>query len=123
MEEAIAGFIAYVYGIYLQWSPPVNEMAMYLYNSLFFPILFFSSMFYLMAFTGIFSNPKPFPSMKVLKWPKVTIQIPTKNEIVALRCAKRCLNFNYPKDMFDVIIGDDSNNPAISKAIDDFAKK
>lgn len=53
----------------------------------------------------------------------VTIQIPTYNELAALNCAKKCLAMDYPKDKFEIIIGDDSNNPEISKQIDEFAKK
>jgi len=53
--------------------------------------------------------------------PFVTVQIPTFNEIVAIRCAKSCLNFDYPKDKYEIIIGDDSNNPEVSKKLKEFA--
>ncbi|MFC1768190.1 glycosyltransferase family 2 protein [Nanoarchaeota archaeon] len=55
------------------------------------------------------------------KAPYVSIQIPTLNELAALNCAKRCLEFDYPKDKFEILIGDDSNNPEISKKIIEFA--
>ncbi|MBW2966251.1 glycosyltransferase family 2 protein [Candidatus Woesearchaeota archaeon] len=55
------------------------------------------------------------------KAPFVTIQIPTKNELIALRCAKKCLDFDYPKDKYEVLIGDDSNKPEISQKIAEFA--
>jgi len=55
--------------------------------------------------------------------PFVTVQIPTFNELVAIRCAKSCLNFDYPKDKYEVIIGDDSNNPEISNKLQEFAKE
>ncbi|MFH8080560.1 MAG: glycosyltransferase family 2 protein [Candidatus Aenigmatarchaeota archaeon] len=51
----------------------------------------------------------------------MTIQIPTYNELIALRCAKKCLEFDYPKDRYEIIIGDDSDKPEISKKIDEFA--
>lgn len=53
--------------------------------------------------------------------PYVTVQIPTLNETVALRCAERCLEFDYPKDKYEVIIGDDSSNADILQQIDEFA--
>ncbi|MBI2142028.1 glycosyltransferase [Candidatus Woesearchaeota archaeon] len=53
--------------------------------------------------------------------PYVTVQIPTFNELVALRCAESCLNFDYPKEKYEVLIGDDSNKPEISMEIDNFA--
>ncbi len=53
--------------------------------------------------------------------PAVTVQIPTCNELAALNCAKRCLNFDYPADKLQIIIGDDSSDAGISRQIDDFA--
>ncbi len=54
--------------------------------------------------------------------PFVTIQIPTRNEIVALRCAKHCLEFDYPKEKYEILIGDDSNKREVSLELDSFAK-
>ena len=55
--------------------------------------------------------------------PKITVQIPTYNELVALRCAEHCLNFDYPKDKYEIFIGDDSNNPEVSAKIAEFADR
>ncbi|MBI4918543.1 glycosyltransferase [archaeon] len=54
--------------------------------------------------------------------PKVTVQIPTYNELVALRCAKACLNFDYPKDKYEILIGDDSSDETISDKILNFVQ-
>ena len=54
-------------------------------------------------------------------YPTVTVQIPTYNELAALNCAARCLDFDYPAEKIQVMIGDDSNEPAISAKIDAFA--
>ncbi|MBI2134254.1 glycosyltransferase [Candidatus Woesearchaeota archaeon] len=56
------------------------------------------------------------------KLPFVTVQIPTYNELAALRCAKRCLEFDYPVDKYEILIGDDSNTNEISSKIDKFAE-
>ena len=53
--------------------------------------------------------------------PFVTIQIPTYNELAAIRCAKACLNFDYPKDKFEILIGDDSNKVEVSEKLEEFA--
>lgn len=55
--------------------------------------------------------------------PMVTVQIPTFNELAAIRCAKACLGFNYPKDRFHILIGDDSDDPSVSKELASFAKR
>ena len=54
--------------------------------------------------------------------PSVTVQIPTFNELAAIRCARSCLKFDYPKDKYEIIIGDDSNDPKVSGKIVEFAK-
>jgi len=53
--------------------------------------------------------------------PFVTIQIPTRNEIIALRCAEMCLDFDYPKNKYNILIGDDSNDKTVSKKLEEFA--
>jgi len=54
-------------------------------------------------------------------YPTVTVQIPTYNELAALNCAARCLDFDYPAEKIQIMIGDDSNQPGISAKIDAFA--
>ncbi|MFC1467257.1 glycosyltransferase [Verrucomicrobiota bacterium] len=55
--------------------------------------------------------------------PHVTIQLPSRNEAAVLNCAQCCLDFDYPKDRYEIIIGDDSNQPEVSAKIDEFAAK
>jgi len=55
--------------------------------------------------------------------PFVTVQIPTFNELAAIRCAKNCLGFDYPKNKYEIIIGDDSNKTEISEKLQEFAKE
>ena len=54
--------------------------------------------------------------------PFVTVQIPTFNELAAIRCAKQCLEFDYPQDKYEVMIGDDSNDAEVSKKLREFAE-
>lgn len=54
-------------------------------------------------------------------YPSVTVQIPTYNELAALNCAARCLDFDYPADKLQIMIGDDSNQPEVSAKIDEFS--
>ncbi len=123
MMESIAAFLEWGYQSYLWWSPPVHEAATHLYNTLFFPMLFFSSLFYIVAFSGIFGPSASGRISRIRKWPRVTVQIPTLNEVVALRCARKCLEFDYPRDRYEVLIGDDSDDPEVSGRIDEFARK
>lgn len=100
-----------------------HEVAIMLFNLVLIPVAIFSAIFYIIAIIGIKKHKgKNYSDLKVKQWPKVTIQIPTKNEKVAIRCAERCLSFDYP-GKFEVIIGDDSTDKSVSKEIDEFAKK
>ena len=54
-------------------------------------------------------------------YPTVTVQIPTYNELAALNCAACCLDFDYPAEKIQIMIGDDSNQSDISAKIDGFA--
>ena len=55
--------------------------------------------------------------------PSVTVHIPTYNELAALNCAQLCLDFDYPGDKLQIMIGDDSSDAAISMRIDEFARR
>jgi cellulose synthase/poly-beta-1,6-N-acetylglucosamine synthase-like glycosyltransferase len=102
----------------------VHQTSYYVYNFFLPPVIFFSIFFYIIAISGIFSKPrKKKYNGNNIEWPSVTIQIPTFNEPVALRCIESCLNLDYPKDKLQIIVGDDSTNPEVSKLINGFAKK
>ena len=90
------------------------------FDSIFYFFLYmaivFTAIFLILSLVVIFSRKKneekPFIAEKA---PFVTVQIPTRNELIALRCAEKCLDFDYPKDKYEILIGDDSDNPAISQ--------
>jgi cellulose synthase/poly-beta-1,6-N-acetylglucosamine synthase-like glycosyltransferase len=113
---------------YTSYSRPVLDVIHSILKSTFNVLLIAAvsvSVFYLliMLFT-LTTRKKPIlKSAGENKLPFVTIQIPTYNEIVALNCARRCLEFDYPKDRYEIIIGDDSNRKEISGRIDSFASK
>jgi cellulose synthase/poly-beta-1,6-N-acetylglucosamine synthase-like glycosyltransferase len=54
--------------------------------------------------------------------PTVTVQITSRNELVALDCARCCMVFDYPEDKLQILLGDDSNNPNVMQEIDHFAE-
>src|SRR3989304_706259 len=95
-----------------------------LYNAFLLPIIFFSVLYYLLAITSIFVKPSnyKFPNVKDSQLPKVTIQIPVFNDPVAVRCIKKCLAFNYPKDKYHILVADDSNDGITNKILQEFVK-
>jgi cellulose synthase/poly-beta-1,6-N-acetylglucosamine synthase-like glycosyltransferase len=101
----------------------VHDFSTSAFHSLVLPVALCSIFFYVLGISGFFYGKKRFMSKKLDALPKVTIHIPTFNELVALRCAEHCLKFDYPKNKYEIIIGDDSSDPEVSQAIDNFAKK
>lgn len=103
--------------------PIIHSTSLWLYNIFLIPTLFFSVLFYLITISNFFLKPDKKSVLKNINWPKVTIQIPTRNEPVAIRCAKKCLELDYPKEKVEIIIGDDSNDGATTDIIKKFIKK
>jgi len=87
------------------------------------PVLFISILYYVLSFLIIFKGKERKNAKTIKKYPFVSIQIPTYNDIVAIRCAKNCLKMDYPKDKYEIIIGDDCTDKKISKLIENFAMK
>ena len=93
------------------------------FNLLLFLAFALSAIFYFMSLY-ILNNKKEEADAETNEpLPFVTVQIPTFNELAAIRCAESCLNFSYPKDKYEILIGDDSNKPEISKKLKEFADK
>jgi cellulose synthase/poly-beta-1,6-N-acetylglucosamine synthase-like glycosyltransferase len=102
----------------------IHSISFVLYNTFLIPVTFFSFIYYVVAIRSILNRDEKEESpTNGAHWPTATIQIPTYNEPVAIRCARSCLEFDYPKDRFQVLIGDDSTDAEVSRAIDDFAKE
>ena len=96
-----------------------------IFDGVFYTFLYmaviFTGIFLILSLVVIFSKKKSQEKEFIAeKAPFVTIQIPTRNELVALRCAEKCLEFDYPKDRYEILIGDDSDNPEISQKLAEF---
>jgi cellulose synthase/poly-beta-1,6-N-acetylglucosamine synthase-like glycosyltransferase len=115
---------------FLKWYITQGRLILDIFHNIFDGIFYFF-LYIAVAFTMIFLimslvvflskkkyQEKPFIAEKA---PFVTVQIPTKNELIALRCAKKCLDFDYPKDKYEILIGDDSDKPEISQKLAEFA--
>lgn len=107
-------------------KPPIYLSSNMIFETILIAATFFSILFYVLAIHGVFSNSKKEEKSGQIprkKLPFVTVQIPTYNEPVALRCAEKCLKFDYPQNKFEIIMGDDSNDEDVSRMIDEFAEK
>ncbi len=110
-------------------KPPINASSMLTFNVILFVATVFSFFFLILAINGFLTRvPKKEDTegtsdIPTSKLPFITVQIPTYNEPVAIRCAEECLKFDYPKNKFEIIIGDDSNDNDISHMLNKFAEK
>ena len=88
-----------------------QDVALLIYNLTLLPIVFFSILFIILALLNIFIDKRKEDKVAELKeLPFITVQVPTYNDPVAERCIRHCLEFNYPKDKYEIIIADDSTN-------------
>ncbi len=135
MENIIISIVSFylnigqaVFNFYVTYSRLILDYMHFIFNSAFYVVLsvtvILTFMYLLMGIVLMFrktkQREKPAPKSKL---PFVTIQIPTFNELAALNCAKKCLNLDYPKNKFEILIGDDSSDKLVSKEINTFAKK
>jgi cellulose synthase/poly-beta-1,6-N-acetylglucosamine synthase-like glycosyltransferase len=117
---------------FLRWYVTQGRLILDVFHNI-FDSIFYVFLYIAIAFTTIYlilslvviisrkkNKEKPFVAGKS---PFVTIQIPTRNEIIALRCAEKCLDFDYPKNKYEILIGDDSDKPEISQKLAEFAEK
>ena len=113
---------------YITQGRLILDVFHYVFDEIFHVFLYiaviFTVAYLLLSLIVLFSRKKDKEkSFDLEKAPSVTIQIPTRNELIALRCAEKCLDFNYPKDKFEIIIGDDSDNPEVSQKLSEFAEQ
>jgi len=117
----------FIYAFYLNYARTILDAFHYSFRFIFDGLIYLAvalGLFYMfMAIFVLFRKKKTEKAIPEGKEPMVTIQIPTYNELAAINCAKKCLEFDYPKDKYEIIIGDDSKDPSVSAMIDEFAKK
>ena len=88
-----------------------HSLSIIFYNLTLLPMIFFSILFFMLALINIFVTGAPKQKFAKLKeLPFVSVQIPTYNDPVAARCIKQCMQFEYPKQRYEIIIADDSTN-------------
>ncbi len=119
----------YTYNFYSAYSRSILDIIhIFFYNSFYLLLgltIALTLLFTLIAFYVYFKKPEAEKKLKLKdeELPFVTIQIPTFNELAAINCAKKCLDFDYPKNRYEIIMGDDSSDKSVSKRIDSFAIK
>ena len=116
-----------IFNFYIENSRTILDYMHIFFNKLFYVVLYITIFFtlaYLVMGIILLIKKRRIKEKTVSKskLPFVTIQIPTYNELAAINCAKKCLEFDYPKEKFMILIGDDSSGKEISKQIDRFAK-
>lgn len=102
----------------------LSEVIEQLLKILFSLITFISIIYLISTLVSVLAcrRKKAAPPVPDEKLPSVTVQITSRNELVALDCARCCMAFDYPQDKLQILLGDDSNNPNVMQEIDHFAE-
>lgn len=99
-----------------------HDFTLYMYNLTLLPIIFFTVLFLFLALLSLFIGSGKNAGYKKMKdLPFISVQIPAYNDPIAARCVKRCMEFDYPKDKFEIIIADDSTNKETRLMLGKFA--
>lgn len=100
-----------------------QDITLLIYNLALLPVIFFSVLFILLAFINLFWEGKKKKYKKFDLLPFISVQIPTYNDPIAERCVKKCMEFDYPKDRYEIIIVDDSTNVQTQELFKGYALK
>ncbi len=101
----------------------LQEFFLLSFHVVFIPICIVSGLFALFAILNLLTDRQP-PSSSppVLKaYPFITIQVPSFNDPVAVRCLKACLRLSYPKERYEIMILDDSTDRETAQLLATFA--
>ena len=74
------------------------------------PLILYSLKYFFFGITSIFFSERKESQEGPETTPKVSIHIPVYNDPVVVECVKSCLKFDYPKDRYEIIVADDSND-------------
>lgn len=100
-----------------------QDITLLLYNLAVIPVAFFSVLFFLFTIMNLFMDGPEKRRRAPKEWPFVTVQVPTFNDVVALRCINACLKLDYPADKFQIMIIDDSTDQGTAKQLKAVADK
>jgi len=93
-------------------------------ETLFFLIAAVSTLYFMITLVSVLGcrRKRSSPAVPEERLPSVTVQITSRNELVALDCARCCMAFDYPQEKLQILLGDDSNNPNVMQEVDHFAE-
>ncbi len=98
------------------------DFSLILYNFALLPVVFFSVLFFILTIVNLaIDRGKIKRARKLKELPFISVQIPTFNDPIAERCVKKCMEFDYPKDKYEIVIVDDSTNKDTQKLLKKYA--
>ena len=87
-----------------------HDMTLFVYNITLLPIIFFSVLFLSLSLINLFMKRREQKFNDFREMPFISVQIPTFNDPIAERCVRRCMQFDYPREKYEIVIVDDSTN-------------
>jgi len=100
----------------------IYQIATNIYYLSLIPLSFISFFFYFLIVLKVIDKRKMRIKVDENFIPKISVHIPVFNDPIVLRCLKSCLNQDYPKDKYEIIVIDDSNDNLTGKIIDEYIK-
>ncbi len=98
-----------------------QEIALFIYNLALFPVILLSVIFLMLSIINLFIGTKKERFPRLTNLPFVSVQVPAYNDPVATRCVRKCMEFDYPRDRYEIIIVDDSTDKRTRTALSGLA--
>lgn len=86
------------------------------------PLIIYSLKYYSLGFASIFMRGRKEEKPEKEITPKFSIHIPVYNDPVVVECVKTCLDFDYPKSRYEIIVIDDSDDGETARLLDKLKK-
>lgn len=103
----------------------ISDLSLIIFNIGFIPVCIASGLFVTLALISlrVDKQTKVSHSSPLKNHPFITVQVPSFNDPVAIRCLEACLKFSYPKDRYEIMILDDSTDQHTANILAVFAKR
>ncbi|MEM5831759.1 MAG: glycosyltransferase [Candidatus Aenigmatarchaeota archaeon] len=98
-------------------------VSLLIHNLSLIPVVFLSFIFYFLCIYAITFQNDVRKRNVIKEYPFVSIHIPVYNDIIVGRCIQKCLELDYPKDKYEIIVIDDSTDEKVKKVVDSFKGK
>jgi cellulose synthase/poly-beta-1,6-N-acetylglucosamine synthase-like glycosyltransferase len=101
-----------------------HDIFHFLYVAALTPVAIFSMFFLATTLLNLLMDkPCDHRALELKDYPFISVQVPSYNDPVAVRCIEACLLFSYPKEYYEIMILDDSTDKGTAHLLAEFSQR